>query len=317
MIAFITGISGQDGSYLAKFLLDKNYEVVGLTRSYNPKNLERLRFLNVLDKIKIEECDLTDLSQVMGLLRNYSPDEFYNLAAQSSVSLSFKQPIGTILFNINSVLNVLESIRILNLKTKFYQASSSEIFGHNTLPITENSSYNPISPYGISKASAHLIVKNYRESYGLFCCSGILFNHESYLRSSNFFVKKVITESIKIKKGKVDKLKVGNIDIKRDFGWAPEYVKAMNLMMQIDKPSDFIISSGKSVSLREIIEFTFQYLGISKKQLVIDQDLYRPSDIEDIYGDSSKAKKLLGWDYDYSFFDVLEIMINQELENEQ
>jgi GDPmannose 4,6-dehydratase len=314
--AIITGITGQDASYLSKLLLSENYNVVGIVRSYNNSNIDKLKYLSIHDKIILEECDLTDISSIIKLIQKHSPHEIYNLAAQSSVDLSFKQPIGTIQFNIISVLNLLESIRMTDKNIRFYQASSSEMYGKvESLPIKENTPMHPLSPYAISKASAYWIVTNYRESYGLFTSNGILFNHESYLRSSNFFVKKVIGESIKIKEGKQDKLRVGNIDIKRDFGYAPEYVKAMWLMLQVEKADDYIICSGKSVSLREIIYYVFDRLKINKDKLSIDDHLMRPTDIENIYGDNTKARRNLQWNYDMSFFDVIDILISEEIQN--
>ena len=253
-------------------------------------------------------------NQVIAVIKEIGPSEIYNLAAQSSVFLSFKQPIGTIGFNILSVLNLLEAVRLVKPDVKFYQASSSEIFGSaDKLPINEKTPISPINPYSISKASAHWITKNYREAYGLFSCSGVLFNHESYLRSENFFVKKVIRETLKIKNRKTEFLEVGNIDIKRDFGWAPRYVEAMHLMLQQESPDDYIICSNKSISLRSIVEYVFDYLGISLDHLVINRDLYRPTEILDNYGDSTKARKHLGWNYDLPFYDVLKTLIDEEI----
>lgn len=313
LTAIITGVTGQDGAYLSKFLLGKGYRVIGLVRSYRNFNDRGLIYLNIQDKVEIVGCDLTDLSQVVTIIKEYKPTEIYNLAAQSSVSLSFKQPIGTIQFNISSVLNILEAIRISGSNARFYQASSSEIFGTTNLPIKENTIINPISPYGISKATGHWITKNYREAYNIFGCCGILFNHESFLRSHNFFVKKVITEAIKIKNGKALSLKVGNIDVKRDFGWAPKYVEAMYYMLQQSNPEDYVICSNSSVSLRAIIEYVFDYLNVPMSKLVIDEELYRPTEIADIYGDNSKARQQLKWTYNMSFKEVLKILIDEEL----
>ena len=313
--AIITGITGQDGAYLAALLLSKHYRVVGLVRSASHANSKGLIYLGILDKVEYMECDLTDLSQLLNIISEVKPDEIYNLAAQSSVSQSFKQPIGTIQYNIISVLNILEAIRMLKPDCRFYQASSSEVFGDAELPIRETSYINPISPYSISKATAHWITKNYRDSYGLYSCSGFLFNHESYLRSENFFVKKVILQAIKIKKGEATCLEVGNIDIKRDFGWSPKYVEAMYLMLQQEEPEDFLICSNVSVTLRSVIEFIFDYLGVSMECLVINESFFRPTEISDIYGDNTKAKEKLGWNYDLSFFDVLKILIDEELKN--
>lgn len=313
-VALITGITGQDGAFLSDLLIQKNYQVTGLVRSYTQTSKKGLELLGIADKVQILECDLTDLSQVISIINEVQPSEIYNLAAQSSVFLSFKQPIGTISFNIISVLNLLEAIRLIKPDTKFYQATSSEIFGSScALPIDENSAISPISPYSISKASAYWITKNYRESYDLFSCSGILFNHESFLRSENFFVKKVIREAIKIKNGQAEFLEVGNVDIKRDFGWAPKYVESMYLMLQQEKPDDFVICSNKSISLRSIIEYVFSYLDVPFDRIVVSEKLYRPTEIADIYGDNTKARKILGWNYDLSFYDVLEILVDEEI----
>lgn len=313
--AIITGITGQDGAYLAKLLLNNGYTVIGLVRGVS-EQYKGLDYLGITNNISIVECDLMDISQVIGILKKYEPTEVYNLAAQSSVNQSFSQPIGTFSFNTLSVFNLLESIKLVNQEIRFYQASSSEMFGRvNQLPITENSVIHPLSPYAISKVAAHYTCINYREIYNLYICCGILFNHESYLRNNNFFIKKVIRESIEISKGKRTQLEVGNIDIKRDFGFAPKYVEAMFLMMQQMKPSDYIICSGSSVSLREIIYYVFNKLGISKDLCVVKKEYYRPTDIEDIFGTNEKAKKELNWDYNLSFFEVLDILLKEELEN--
>lgn len=313
--ALITGITGQDGAYLAKYLLDKDYKVTGIVRSCFHSSLFGLKYLGIAGKVDLKECDLSDLAQVIAITKEVQPDEIYNLAAQSSVSLSFKQPIGTISFNIISVLNLLEAIKLIRPGTKFYQASSSEIFGtSNDLPLTETSKIHPVSPYAISKASSHWITTNYREAYSLFACSGFLFNHESFLRSENFFVKKVIKQAVAISRGTATSLQVGNIDIKRDFGWAPDYIKAMHAILSYDNPEDFVICSGRSVSLRAIVEFIFDRLSVSIECLQINESFQRPTEITDIYGDSSKAKRLLNWQYNRSFFDVLDILINEELD---
>lgn len=314
--AFITGITGQDGAYLSKLLLEKGYQIIGITRSYHESNLDKLKWLKISNEVKLEECDLLDISSVIALINKYRPNEIYNLAAQSSVGLSFKQPIGTINFNIASVLNLLEAIRIIKPDVKFYQASSSEMYGKvENLPVRIYTPMHPLSPYAISKASAHWIVVNYRESFGLYACNGVLFNHESFLRSNSFFVKKVIQETVRNKNNDGWVLKVGNIDIKRDFGFSPNYVEAMWLMLQTEKPDDFIICSGKSITLRSIIEYVFDKLNVSLDKLVIDGDFMRPTDIEDIYGDNTPAKIKLGWKYDYNFYKVLDILIKEESEN--
>ncbi|MFM7022536.1 MAG: GDP-mannose 4,6-dehydratase [Flavobacteriales bacterium] len=314
--ALITGISGQDGGYIAKILLEEGYEVVGLSRSYRHLELSNLQYLGISDKVTVEECDLMDFSRVSNIIRQYEPNEIYNLAAQSSVGISFKQPIGTIRFNTISLLNILEAVKEINPKIRVYQASSSEIFGKaEHLPINEHTALNPLSPYAVSKASAHFIAKNYRQSYGLFVSAGILFNHESYLRSKNFFVKKVLTECIKISRGEQKKLIVGNIDIQRDFGYAPKYAEAITKILKHDVADDFIICSGQSVSLRKIIEYLFAKFNISMDKLEISKDLFRPDDIVNNYGDNSKAKELLGWNYDLNFFQVLDLLVEEELKN--
>jgi GDPmannose 4,6-dehydratase len=261
------------------------------------------------------ECDLTDFSRVLSVLSSESPDEIYNLAAQSSVGLSFEQPIGTIGFNTNSVLNILEGIRITGKnKIRFYQASSSDIFGNiETLPITEETVIKPVSPYAVSKAAAHWITVNYREAYKIFSCCGILFNHESELRDSNFYIKKVISHAVDIKLGKREKLHVGNIDVKRDFGYGPEYIKAMWMMLQNETPRDYIICSGKSYSLRDILYHILDKLELDKSIVVEDPALYRPTDIKNIYGDCTKAKEELSWHYDRDFMDVLDQLVEYEL----
>ncbi len=311
--SIITGISGQDGAYLSQLLLRQGYRIIGLTRSYNKENLSKLDFLGILDEVEIVEANLEDLTQIIRIFKQYKPSEVYNLAAQSSVSLSFQQPIGTVRFNIISTLNLLEAIRVTNETIKLYQASSSEMFGHvKNLPITERHALHPLSPYAISKATAHWTTVNYRESYGMWVGSGVLFNHESFLRSPNFFVKKVLRSAIAIQKGQLEVLEVGNIDIRRDFGHAPDYVEAMWLMLQQDEPEDYIICSGTSITLRSIIEHVFDLLDISHDRLVINPEYYRPTDIADIYGDNSKAKKNLNWNYNRSFFDVLTELLEQE-----
>ncbi|MCL5991806.1 MAG: GDP-mannose 4,6-dehydratase [Bacteroidetes bacterium] len=314
--ALITGITGQDGSYLSKLLLEKGYEVIGLTRGLSESSTKNLKYLGIDSQIQLDVCDLTDLSNVIHVLQKYQPSEVYNLAAQSSVGKSFEQPIGTISFNIVSVLNLLESIKIADKNIKFYQASTSEMYGKvEDLPINEESHIHPLSPYAVSKASAHWITVNYRESYGIKAWCGILFNHESFLRTKNYFVKKVITSSIDIANNKRKTLKVGNIDIKRDFGFSPDYVDAMWLMLQQSQPDDYVICSGKSISLREIIEYVFNKFSIPMNKLELDYNLYRPTDIQDIYGDNSKAVQKLGWKYDKTFFQVLDLLIEEELNN--
>ena len=314
--AIITGISGQDGPYLAKLLLEKGYKVIGTVRSYRCANSKNFEYLGIEKEVMLEELDLLDMANVIRIIQKHKPDEIYNLAAQSSVGLSFEQPLGTFSFNTTSVNNLLESIRLFSPLTKLYQASSSEMYGRvKSMPITLETPMHPISPYGVSKMASYFMITTYRESYNLFVCNGILFNHESYLRSNNFFVKKVIRDSIAIRNGKLDKLIVGNLNVKRDFGYAPKYVEAMWKILQSNKADDFIICSGKSILLKDIVEYVFEKLGLDKNLIVENRDFFRPNEIEEIYGDNSKAKKDLNWEYDFSFFDVLDILIDEEIKN--
>lgn len=311
--AFITGITGQDGAYLAALLIKNGYTVIGITRNNHSTQTNKLQYLGIADQVILEECDLLDLPSIFKLLEKYNPNEIYNLAAQSSVSLSFKQPIATLQFNISSVLNLLEAIRIFNVNIKFYQACSSEMYGKvEQLPLTINTPMHPLSPYAISKATTFWAVTNYRESYGIFACSGILFNHESYLRSETFFVKKVIVEALKMQKDGSRVLRIGNLNVKRDFGHSPKYVEAMWLMLQQPEPCDYIICSGKSILLKNIVHHVFNKLNIDHGRIEINKELYRPIDIEDIYGDNSIAREKLNWNYDHDFFDVLDILIEEE-----
>jgi GDPmannose 4,6-dehydratase len=314
--ALISGITGQDGAYLAEFLINKGYKVYGLIRSFTGSNTYRLQYLGIHKKAELVECDLQDLSQVIKIILETKPAEIYNLAAQSSVSLSFKQPIGTIQFNINSVVNMLEAIRLINPGIRFYQASSSEMFGRiEELPITEESKLHPLSPYAISKVAAHHITINYRESYGLYACCGILFNHESYLRGENFIVKKALTGAFDILSGKKETIEFGNLDVKRDFGYSKKYIEAMWLMLQQEKADDFVICSGVSIYLYDVVKYIFAKLNIPVSAIKTNQSFFRPTDIVDIYGSSEKAHRLLGWNYNMNFFDVLDILIEEERVN--
>jgi GDPmannose 4,6-dehydratase len=314
--ALITGITGQDGSYLSRLLLQQGFRVIGITRSYTAANLKNLQYLGIEKGIEIAEYDLYDIVAIINLIRKYRPAHIYNLAAQSSVNLSFEQPIGTIKYNIESVLNILEAIRLTDPAIRFYQASSSEMYGSvDALPVSLSTHLNPVSPYAVSKASAYMLTNNYRSAYGIFAVNGILFNHESYLRTDNFFVKKVLKQSIRIKNKQIDVLRVGNIDIRRDFGYAPDYVTAMALAMNHSEPGDYLVCSGRSIALRDIILHVFNSLGISHERLVIDRALYRPSEIADLYGENSFTKKTLNWQYDKNFTEVLDILLEEELRN--
>jgi len=306
MRAIITGVSGQDGAYLSEELLNKNIEVIGLVRN-ELSSLNGLSYLGIAKDVEIVQLNLENATDINRLIKARKPDLVFNLAAQSSVAESFKNPGSTILFNVHSTLNLLEAIRKLSPQTHFYQATSSEMYGSiGHLPICEETLLNPQSPYAISKSACHHLVRNYRESYDLHASSGILFNHESVLRQEKFFVMKIIKAALDIHYGKQDILEVGNIDIKRDFGYAPSYVKAMTKMITMDKPDDYIICSGKSISLRSIIEHLFTFLNIDLDRVHINESYFRPSEIDDIYGNNAKAKRKLGWDYQMDFKCVLE-----------
>jgi GDPmannose 4,6-dehydratase len=316
--AMITGITGQDGAYLANFLLNRRYDIIGLIRNNSKINIKNLKYLGVDNKINFMKIDLLNLSNIIRIVEKNKIDEIYNLAAQSSVGLSFSQPIETLEFNIVSTAKLLEAMRITSPKIKFYQASSSEMFGNvkkENLPINENFLLRPISPYGISKAASHWITVNYREAHNLFAVCGISFNHESVLRNKNFVTKKIINTAVKISLGLADELRLGNIKVYRDWGYAPKYVEAMWLMLQQDNPDDYIISSGEVHSLEEFVIKVFEKLNLNVDKFVkIDKSLYRPNDLEINYGDNSKAKNKLNWKYDMTFEQLIDKLIEAEIE---
>ncbi len=316
MKALITGITGQDGAYLSKLLLDKGYDVIGITRDTSDIRTTNLRYLGIDKDIELVKANLLDLSNILRLISEYKPDEMYNLAAQSSVGLSFEQPIGTLEFNIISTANMLEAIRNASAGTRFYNASSSEMYGKikpENLPVTEETVLHPVSPYSISKASAHWITVNYREAYDLFAVCGILFNHESALRGENFVTKKILEGAIKIKKGLQDDITLGNLDVSRDWGYAPEYIKAMWLMLQQDKADDYIICSGEANTLEDFTRKVCEKTGIDYDEKVkFSKKFYRPVELEIIYGDNSKAKEGLNWDYNISFDELIEKLVEDE-----
>ena len=317
-VAIITGITGQDGSYLSKFLIEMGYKVFGFMRDASVPYLRNLEYLGVSEKVELVRANLLDLSNLIRLLDNIQPDEIYNLAAQSSVGLSFEQPIWTLEFNSLSTANLLEAVRVVKSDTKFYQASSSEMYGNvngNNLPVMEGTPVHPVSPYAISKATAHWITINYREAYGLFAVCGILFNHESALRGKNFVTRKILDTAVKINMGLADNLILGNLNVFRDWGYAPEYIKAIWLMLQQEEPDDFIICSGKAHSLEEFVKEVFKKLDLDfEKCVIIDEHHYRPVDLDVIYGDNSRAKRLLGWQYDMTFEELIDVLVREEIE---
>ena len=316
--AIITGITGQDGSYLSKYLLSKDYKIIGITRDTSEANLKNLKYLGIDGSVTLIKANLSDLSNIIRIVEKNDPHEIYNLAAQSSVGLSFEQPIGTMEFNIISTINLLEAIRIINPKIKFYEASSSEMYGkvdENNLPIVENTVIHPVSPYAISKAAAHWATINYREAYGIFAVCGILFNHESALRGENFVTKKILNTAVKISLGLGNKLTLGNLNIIRDWGYAPEYVKMMWLMLQKDCAEDYIICSGSPNTLTEFAEGVFSKLNLDFiKYVDINPVFYRPVDLKIIYGNNAKAKKNLGWDYNIKLDKLIDLLVEDEIE---
>ncbi|WP_448592488.1 GDP-mannose 4,6-dehydratase [Thermoflexus hugenholtzii] len=312
--ALITGITGQDGSYLAEFLLEKGYEVIGMVRRTSTINFERIR--HIQDRITLVQGDLLDQSSLIDILREHRPHEVYNLAAQSFVPTSFKQPVLTGEFTALGVTRLLEAIRLVDPTIRFYQASSSEMFGKvREVPQNESTPFHPRSPYGVAKVYAHWITVNYRESYGMFAVSGICFNHESPRRGLEFVTRKITHTAAKIKLGLAHELRLGNLDARRDWGYAPDYVRAMWLMLQQDEPEDYVIATGETHSVREFVELAFDYLGLDwKKYVVVDPALYRPADVDLLVGDATKARTKLGWAPSVTFEQLVKIMVDADLE---
>ncbi|MDO8674958.1 MAG: GDP-mannose 4,6-dehydratase [Candidatus Omnitrophota bacterium] len=312
--ALITGITGQDGCYLAQFLLGKGYQVHGIVRPKQGPDLKGLRYLGIDRQVHLSSADLAQGRQVQKIVGAIKPDEIYNLAAMSSVARSFQKPLETIEFNLNSTTNVLEAARLFVPHARIYQASSSEMFGRaSRLPATEKTPFDPVSPYGISKVFCHWKAHHYRRMHHMFCACGILFNHESVLRPGYFVTKKIIATAVRIKHGSREKLKLGNIRVQRDWGYAPEYVKAMWLMLQQKIPDDYILATNKAHSLEEFVSTAFGYLGLDwKKHVVVDKILFRPSDIDVSRGNPAKIKRGLGWVYDLRFKDLIKLLIDEE-----
>ena len=314
--ALICGISGQDGVYLAQLLLNKGYQVIGTSRNSGASHFAHLNEFGLSKDIECLAMAINDFRSVLHVFAKVQPDEVYNLAGQSSVGLSFEQPVET-LESINiGTLNLLESIRFLKLKTRLYNAGSSECFGEATKknPVTEQSCFLPRSPYAVAKASAYWLIANYREAYNLYACTGHLFNHESPCRGENFVTKKIISSIVKISQGKQKTLELGNLDIIRDWGWAPEYVEAMWLMLQQDKAEDYVIATGHSVSLKYFVQKTFDYFRLDKdKYLIQNNTLLRPTELRATYADPSKAQQQLNWQAKYQVDDVIQLMIKDAL----
>ena len=315
--ALISGISGQDGSYLAQLLLEKGYNVCGTSRDAQMSTFNNLSYLGIRNQIKLDSMSLNDFRSVLQVLTKYQPDEIYNLAGQSSVGLSFQQPVETLESIATGTLNLLEAIRFIGAKIKLYNASSSECFGDlGGQPATEITPFRPRSPYAVAKSAAFWEVANYREAYNLFACSGILFNHESTLRPQRFVTQKIVSVVCKIAKGSNEKLHLGNISVQRDWGWAPEYVKAMFLMLQQDEPDDYIIATGETYSLQDFVLEAFTSVGLDWQDHVeIDQSLYRPTDISVGRANPIKAEQKLGWKANYKMPDVVRMMVKERMAN--
>jgi GDPmannose 4,6-dehydratase len=317
-VAIVTGVNGQDGSYLAELLLDKGYKVIGTTRytsSSEASREERISHIKHKEGFILESCDVTDFSRVNSLVTQHGPDEIYNLAAQSHVGISYKNPISTTNINIMGPINFLESIRNNDKNIKFYQASTSEMFGVNEkCPQNEDTLMMPISPYAAAKLYAHNMVKIYRDSYGIFACSGILFNHESERRGEEFVTRKITKAAARIKLGKQEKLHLGNLKAYRDWGHARDYVEAMFLMLQQSKPEDFVISTGETHTVEEFLRFVFDYAQLDlEKHLVIDRELFRPSEVPKLWGNYTKAKEKLGWEPKIKFEELAIKMYENDL----
>lgn len=312
--ALITGVTGQDGSYLAEFLLSKGYEVYGIVRRSSTLNFERIS--HIQDRIHLISADLMDQNSLISAVQESNPDEVYNLAAQSFVPTSWRQPVFTGEATALGVTRILEAIRLVKPSAKFYQASSSEMFGKaQEVPQRETTPFHPRSPYGVAKVYGHWIAVNYRESYGMFICSGILFNHESPRRGLEFVTRKITDGVARIKLGLNHELRLGNLDARRDWGFAGDYVRAMWLMLQQQEPDDYVIATGVTHSVRDFVEAAFDYVGLDyKKYVVIDPRFVRPAEVDLLQGDASKAREKLGWKPEVSFEDLIAMMVEADLE---
>jgi GDPmannose 4,6-dehydratase len=312
--ALITGITGQDGSYLADLLLAKGYQVVGMVRRTSTINFDRIR--HIQNDIELVQGDLLDQMSLVDILTEYRPDEVYNLAAQSFVPTSWKQPVLTGEFTALGVTRVLDAIRIVNPGIRFYQASSSEMFGKvQAVPQSESTPFYPRSPYGVAKVYGHWITVNYRESYNLFACSGILFNHESPRRGLEFVTHKVTRGAAMIKLGRAGELRLGNLESRRDWGYAGDYVQAMWLMLQQPNPDDYVVATGETHAVRELCELAFSHVGLNYADYVVqDQRFFRPAEVDLLVGDPSKAGRVLGWEPLVGFRELVQMMVEADLD---
>lgn len=313
--ALITGVTGQDGSYLAEFLLEQGYDVVGMIRRSSTLNFERIK--HIQDRLTLVQGDLMDEVSMIGILREHRPMEVYNLAAQSFVMTSWSQPVLTGEVTALGVTRILDAIRIVDPEIRFYQASSSEMFGKvREVPQSEDTPFYPRSPYGVAKVYGHWITVNYRESYDLFACSGILFNHESERRGLEFVTRKVTHGAAQIKLGLAKELRMGNLESQRDWGYAKDYVKAMWLMLQQEKPNDYVVATGTTHSVRHFCELAFQHVGLDYRDYVVQDERYmRPAEVDLLVGDPSKAFTELGWKPETSFEDLVAMMVEADLKH--
>lgn len=316
--AIISGVTGQDGSYLAELLISKGYEVHGIMRRLSSFASGRIDHLYATGRFHTHYGDLTDSPSISGLIAELQPDEFYNLGAMSHVKISFEVPQYTLETNIIGVLNVLEAIRKLSPHTKFYQASSSEMFGVPGVkpPFNEKTPMIPQSPYGVAKLAAYHLTRQYREGYGLFATTGILFNHESPRRGGNFVTKKVTTAVARIKHGLQDHLVLGNLDAKRDWGWSPEFVEAIYLIMQAKKPGEYVVATEETHTIKEFVNEAFAHVGLDPKKYIITDDRYkRPNEVPLLLGDPAKIKRELGWKPKMKFRDIVHAMVDYDMEH--
>jgi GDPmannose 4,6-dehydratase len=312
--ALITGIGGQDGSYLSEFLLDKGYRVVGTVPDGDPANIDRVRHL--LDRIKVVQDDLLDQDRIEKIFRDHRPDEVYNFAANSVLAASFHQPIPATMVLAMGVTRILEAIRKVTPKARFFQASSSEIFGKPVeVPQSETTTFHPRNPYGVSKVYSHLMTMTYRENYGLYVCSGILYNHESPRRSPEFVTRKITQAAARIKLGLARELRLGNLDARRDWGFAGDYVRAMWLMLQQPQPDDYVLATGETHSVRELCEEAFSHLGLDyRKYVVLEAESFRAPETAQLVGNPGKARRVLSWKPEVSFRDLVRMMVDADLE---
>ncbi len=312
--ALIIGVSGQDGAYLARFLLGKGYEVFGTSRDHEVGTFSNLVKLGIKDRVKLTSMVTSDFRSVLTALQKADAEEIYNLAGQTSVGMSFEYPVETFDSILIGTMNLLECIRLLKKPVKFYNAGSSEVFGNLESPAIETTPFNPRSPYATAKAAAHYAVANYRDAYGLFASTGILFNHESPLRPERFVTSKIIAAAKRIAAGSKEVLSLGNTEIHRDWGWAPDYVEAMWMMLQAERPEDFVIATGSMHSLKEFVNAAFQMVGLdSKDHVTTKPELFRPSDLERSCGHAAKAAQILGWRPRHHFEKIVEMLVASKL----